>query len=406
MLSIGSFAQVKISAELRPRTELNQGVKQPASDGQEASILTSQRTRLNLDFKNEVFAVGVVFQDVRLWGQEAQLTTNGNNVTYIHQAWAEWFMSDKFALKAGRQQLVYDDHRILGSVGWAQQARSHDVAIFKYKGTFNAHLGLAYNNSNMHDNFYLGPDAYKAMQYLWLNHKTDSYSGSVLFLNNGKPYAKETDPNTGEMIKQGIRYSKTLGTHIKSKISDVKLVGNLYYQFGEDAGGKDISALNFSIDANMPLGDKASIGAGYELLSGTDQSENEKNNTFAPLYGTNHKFNGFMDYFYVGNHGGTSVGLNDIYVKGHIKPGKVKFNAAVHFFSADGEISDHSKGLGTEVDLWCAYSHKGQVQLDFGYSHMFAQDALYAIKGVEKNSTGNHWAWVQLTFKPTLFEKK
>jgi hypothetical protein len=37
---------------------------------------------------------------------------------------------------------------------------------------------------------------------------------------------------------------------------------------------------------------------------------------------------------------------------------------------------------------------------------MFAKDALYAIKGIEENSTGNSWAWVQLTFKPTLFTSK
>ncbi len=393
------YAQVKISAEIRPRTELNQGLKTPASDGQKASILTSQRTRLNLNFKNEVFAVGAVFQDVRLWGQESQLTTNGNNVTYIHEAWAEWFMDEKLSLKAGRQQLVYDDHRILGSVGWAQQARSHDLALFKYKGKVNVHLGLAYNNSNLNNNFYTGPDAYKAMQFLWLNHKGENYTGSVLFLNNGKQYWKNN-----EQTEQGIYYSQTLGTHAKGSISDVKLVGNFYYQFGKDAGGTDISAINFALDATLPLSEKAAVGAGYELLSGTDQSGATKNNSFAPLYGTNHKFNGLMDYFYVGNHG-NNVGLHDIYLKGNIKPGKVKFNAAVHFFSADGKIDDFNQGLGTELDLFGSYTHKGQVKLDFGYSHMFASDALYAVKGIDKNSTGNHWAWVMLTFKPTLFEK-
>ncbi len=400
MAAATTYAQVKISAEVRPRTEYNHGVKQPAMEGQDASVITSQRTRLNLDFKNEAFALGFVLQDVRKWGEEAQLTTNGNNQTYIHQAWAEWFMSNKFSLKAGRQELAYDDHRILGNVGWAQQARSHDVALFKYTGDINVHFGLAYHNSNLHDNIYNGLDAYKAMQFLWLNHKGDNYSASVLYLRNGKPYWKDL-----AMTDQGIRYSSTLGTHIKTKLAGIKLAGNFYYQFGDDVTGKEISAINFSLDAMMALGDKANIGAGYELLSGTDQSVTDKNNSFAPLYGTNHKFNGFMDYFYVGNHG-NDVGLNDIYLKGNFKPGKVKFNGAIHFFSADGKIEGYDQGLGTELDLWCGYSHKGQVQLDFGYSHMFASDALYFIKSVPENDTGNSWAWVQLTFKPTLFSSK
>ncbi|MBR8536190.1 alginate export family protein [Carboxylicivirga sediminis] len=406
------YAQVKISAEVRPRTEYNHGVKTPAFEGQDASVITTQRTRLNLDFKNDDFAIGVVMQDVRQWGAERQLTTNGNNVVYLHQAWAEWFMNKKLSLKAGRQQLVYDDHRILGSVGWAQQARSHDLALLKYQGKINVHLGFAYHNQNLNNNIYTGPDAYKRMQFLWLNRKGDSYSASILFLNNGK--TQNLEFANGTVTKQDIICSRTLGTHIKTEISGIKLAGNLYYQFGEEVlknnfgtpdDKVDLSAFNFSIDAIMGLNEKANIGAGYELLSGTDQSGADKLNSFAPLYGTNHKFNGFMDYFYVGNHG-NNVGLNDIYIKGDFKPGKVKFNGAIHFFSADGKLDNFNQGLGTEIDLWCGYSHKGQVQLDFGYSHMFAKDALYAIKGVEENSTGNSWAWVQLTFKPTLFETK
>ncbi len=44
-------------------------------------------------------------------------------------------------------------------------------------------------------------------------------------------------------------------------------------------------------------------------------NENRRNEfAFTPLYGTNHKFNGWMDYFYVGNHG-SSIGLQDINAK-------------------------------------------------------------------------------------------
>lgn len=396
-----TYAQVKISAEVRPRTEYSHGSKTPATEDTKGSLITSQRTRLNLDFKNEDFAVGIVMQDIRNWGQESQLTTNGNQVVYLHEAWAEWFIDQKFSLKAGRQQLVYDDHRILGSVAWAQQARSHDVALFKYQGNVNVHLGLAYHNSSLNSNIYTGPDAYKTMQYLWVNHKGESYEASFLAMNLGRPYWEVQD------VEQDINYTTTIGTHIKTELAGVKLAGNLYYQFGKDpaVNARDISALNFSIDAIAALSEKANIGGGYELLSGTDQQGADKNNSFNPFFGTNHKFNGLMDYFFVGNHI-NSVGLHDIYVKADAKPGKVKFNAALHFFSADGEVASGDQYLGTELDLFCGYSHKGKVQLDFGYSHMFAGDGLYAVKNVANNDAGNSWAWVMLTFKPTLFESK
>ena len=394
------YAQVKISAEVRPRTEYSHGSKSLATEDMKGSLITSQRTRLNLDFKNEDFAIGVVMQDVRNWGAEKQLTTNGNESVYIHQAWAEWFISQKFALKAGRQQLVYDDHRMLGSVGWAQQARAHDVAVFKYSGDINVHLGLAYNNSSLNSNIYTGPDFYKRMQYLWLNRKGDSYSASFLFMSVGRPYWENED-----QTEQGVRCTRTAGTHINTKLAGINFAGNFYYQFGEDIQGDDVSAFNVAIDATAPLSDKVNVGGGYELLSGTDQGNLDENNSFNPFFGTNHKFNGLMDYFFVGNHI-DNVGLHDIYLKANAKPGKVKFNAALHFFSAHGEMTSGNQGLGTELDLFCGYSHKGKVQLDFGYSHMFAGDGLYEVKGVENNDAGNHWAWVMLTFKPTLFESK
>ncbi|MCU4157518.1 hypothetical protein J1N10_16185 [Carboxylicivirga sp. A043] len=397
------YAQVKISAEVRPRSEYSHGTKMPATDDTDGSLITSQRTRLNLDYQNEDFAIGIVMQDVRNWGAEKQLTTNGNETVYLHQAWAEWFINQTFSVKAGRQQLVYDDHRMLGSVGWAQQARSHDVAVFKYTGSLNVHFGLAYNNSTLNSNVYIGPDYYKRMQYLWLNREGDSYSASLLFMSVGRPYFKDAPVNTD----QGVRCTRTAGTHIKTQLAGVKLAGNFYYQFGEDVAGNDVSAFNISVDATAALGETFNVGGGYELLSGTDQVGADKNNSFNPFFGTNHKFNGLMDYFYVGNHI-DNVGLHDIYAKANFKPGKVKFNAALHFFSAHGEVASGNQGLGTEVDLFCGYSHKGKVQLDFGYSHMFAGDGLYDIKYPAQTveEKGNHWAWVMLTFKPTLYESK
>jgi hypothetical protein len=56
------------------------------------------------------------------------------------------------------------------------------------------------------------------------------------------------------------------------------------------------------------------LAAGYEYLSGNSYNKTDKVYAFEPFYGTNHKFNGFMDYFYVGNHI-NSVGLHDAWLK-------------------------------------------------------------------------------------------
>jgi len=62
---------------------------------------------------------------VGVWGETGTLSKSDINGTAIHEAWGEILFSEKFSIKAGRQEIIYDDHRMFGSVDWAQQGRSH-----------------------------------------------------------------------------------------------------------------------------------------------------------------------------------------------------------------------------------------------------------------------------------------
>ena len=53
---------------------------------------------------------------------------------------------------------------------------------------------------------------------------------------------------------------------------------------------------------------------GFELAEMMRGTEKTKNNSFSPLYGTNHAHNGYMDYFYVGGRYENGVGLQDMYL--------------------------------------------------------------------------------------------
>lgn len=402
-------AQFKISGEFRPRTEYSHGYKALAGQDQKASLFTSQRTRLNLDYKGEKIVTKLVLQDTRTWGAQKQLVDNNfNNIvgseldaTSIHEAWAEAFFTEQLSLKVGRQEVIYDDHRIFGSVGWAQQARSHDMGILKYEGSFKIHLGLAYNqNTDRTTNIYNGPDAYKAMQYVWFNSDFSDLNLSVLFLNNGNPFVEETDA-AGNVIKESIKYSQTFGPRAVYKMGDIKLMGNFYYQFGKDAGNNDLSAFEGAIDGSYKVNENISVFAGYEILSGTAYDETSKNKSFSPFYGTNHKFNGFMDYFYVGNHG-NNVGLQVIHFGGKYSEGKWFVQAKALIFSSAAEIAADTKGyLGTEIDLWAGYKISKEINLGVGYSHMFASESMELLKAGDRDEMQN-WAYVMLTFKPTF----
>lgn len=393
-----TYSQLKIDAEIRPRAEYRHGFKTLFPDNANAALFTSQRTRLNFAHSIEKLNFYISIQDVRVWGDVPQLNSSDNNGLSLHQAWAEILLDANYSLKLGRQEVIYDDSRIFGNVGWAQQARSHDLALFRYKkGSFKADLGLAFNQSkeNLTETNLTTPNTYKAMQYIWLHKEWSNFSGSFLFLNNG---LQSTD---------GLKYSQTIGTHLKTKQNNLQLAANLYYQFGYDVNNNDLSAYLLGLEANYKLNDKTTVGLGTELQSGNDYNTAvSKNNAFNPLYGTNHKFNGFMDYFYVGNHA-NSVGLLDIYAKANFKLNpKSSLTAFLHSFSAAADINANvSKQLGTEIDLVYAYNYTKNIGFKAGYSQMFASEGMEALKGISNNNT-NNWGWAMVTINPTLFTSK
>ncbi len=383
--------QFELSGEFRPRTEFSHGYKSLAEKEQDLSTITTQRTRLNFSFQNEWIKTLIVAQDVRRWGNQPQLVSNEDYAISLHQGWAEVLFTPEFSLKAGRQELVYDDSRIFGNVGWAQQARSHDVALFKYEKDFKLHFGIAHHeNGDITNGIYEGPDAYKDLQFIWFNNAWEKSVLSLLFLNNGVPVMEN-----GE---QKSKYSQTIGGHFTTSALPVKLASNLYYQGGKHASGKDISALNFLLEASI-----SSFTLGFEHLSGTAYNESDKVKSFTPFYGTNHKFNGFMDYFFVGNHIG-SVGLNDIYLKYKYSKDKFGFDAHLHYFGAAADVAaDADKYLGTELDLAASWAVKPMAKLSFGLSTLFAGDSMEILKGGDADAS-HYWGYVMLSVTPSLWK--
>lgn len=397
-----TYSQFTVDAELRPRFEYRHGYKTLFPDNTDPAAFVSQRTRVNFGFKNEKLQIYISPQDVRVWGDVPQLNAADENGFSLHQAWADVELLSDLSLKIGRQEIVYDDQRFFGNVGWAQQGRSHDAALVKYEPNYmKLHLGAAYNQDGeaLMGNI-LTTNTYKTLQYIWFHKDWEKVAASLLFLNNGLQYIDETDAS-----KNDTRFSQTAGLHLKAKFTPVTLTSNLYYQFGKDAANNDLSAYLFSVEANYSATENLNIGLGGELQSGNDYGAptNGKNNAFNPLYGTNHKFNGFMDYFYVGNHI-NNVGLADLY-------GKVKYafnhkstlSLALHQFFASAKIGDAiSNDLGFEADLVTSHKLNEYVGVQAGYSQFFPTIGTKTVKNNFDGNT-NAWAWLMVTIDPVLF---
>jgi len=422
-------AQFTLNAEYRPRTEFLHGYKAPmAAQGQMFKLVTTHRARIGVLYSAKKFKFGFQLQDVRAWGSTKQLIAGDGAYTTVHQAWGEMLLNENLSIKLGRQELAYDDHRILGSVNWAQQARSHDLALLKYekKDGFKLHFGLAVNQVQTHP--YNVAGNYKSMQFLWFHKKFGDYSLSVLALNNG---VADTTLNNGNGAAM-TTFSQIIGQRSVYKTGNFTIGFNLYYQAGNDKSvyydkqqkqyyHKKMAAYNVRIDLGYKINDNWSAGLGYEILSGNSQTDtttdyNNVNHAFAPLYGTNHKFNGWMDYFYVGNHG-NSVGLNDLYFSLNYKKGKFMAGATHHIFSANADVLDIDEfissgkyvampsGLGMELDTYVGCKFDKNVIVKAGVSGMFDSATMRALKGGAYGAS-NYWGWVMVIFKPTLYKSQ
>lgn len=396
-------AQLKIDAEVRPRFEYRHGFKTLFPDDVDPAAFVSQRTRLNAGYKMEKLNFYISMQDVRVWGDVPQLNSADKNGFSVHQAWGEILFNPNISLKLGRQEIAYDDQRIFGNVGWAQQARSHDAALIKYnKESFSFDIGFAFNQDDeaLTGTTLTTPNTYKSIQYAWLHKDWQSFSGSFLFLNNGLQF---TDPANSD--NDETRYSQTVGTHLKYKKEKFGLVSNLFYQFGNDVNDNDLSAYLLSLEANYKISEHWKVLLGGELQSGNENGApaNGDNEAFTPFYGTNHKFNGLMDYFYVGNHI-NNVGLIDLYLKANVKfSPKSTLNVATHNFMTAADLpGDDSKQLGTEIDFVYSYDFQKNINIKAGYSHLFASDGMEILKNNSDGNT-NNWGWIMVTIKPTLF---
>lgn len=398
IISATAAAQFTLSGEFRPRSEYSHGYATLAGKDQNASLFTSQRTRLNFSFRNEFLKTGLVLQDVRYWGNQRQLVENQDFAVSLHEGWAEILFSPLFSLKAGRQELNYDDQRMLGPVGWLQQARSHDLFLFKYEGDVKLHAGFAHHeNSDRRNNLYNGPDAYKDMQFLWFNKTWEKESLSLLLLNNGVPVMSDG--------KQENRYSHTLGGRLSINPKPVSIVSNLYYQTGKDNANRDLSAYNFLVELSAKMNPTATATFGLELLSGTPFGETGKNKSFNPLYGTNHKFNGFMDYFYVGGQHINNVGLNDYYFKWACSRFKnIQWNLHMHYFGANAALPNDAKSyLGTEIDFDLTYTVNPFSKITFGYSHLLPGKSMELIKAGGSSEETQNWAYIMISVSPKFF---
>ncbi len=472
-------AQLTISAQIRARGEYRAGYgslvpkdQVAGNNDTSAAGFISQRTRLNFLYKFEKIAMGLAIQDVRVWGQDASTISSADGSKLgVHEAWAEAILSDSLGLsvKFGRQELLYDDSRLLGNLDWLQQARRHDAAVFKLnKMGWQVDLGLAFNQTtdavNTYNTFYTAgntpayitvkgtavtipsgfvPTAslggapvlasnvstnganqmYKTMQYLYASKTVSKTKISALFFKDDFEKFRTDSLSSGTEKVYGRRYDVagsnsrvTFGAMAVGTAKKFSYSAGAYFQTGTDRDGKDLTAYNIFGYVGYTAG-KMTVGLGYELLSGNDPNTvATENHRFDPLYGTPHKFWGYMDYWYAGA-GSPVAGLSNPYLKlKYAATPKFSIALDVHNFSIANDfankVSDGTgstlldKNMGYETDLVFNYAMSKSAIFELGYCTMFGNNSLEVVKmnTIGKAEQTATWAYLMVTIKPELFK--
>ncbi|RKR11827.1 alginate export protein [Flavobacterium sp. 90] len=408
-IGVESQAQeLDVNLQIRPRFEYRNGYKSLLKDNEEGTSQISQRSRLNFNYKQDALTVKLTFQNTRTWGDVTTTATADKNGVAVFEGWAQYDFTEKWSARMGRQVLSYDNQRIMGEMDWAQQGQSHDALMVSFHPkNHQLDMGLAYNSNA--ENTVQTPYTianYKTMQYAWYHTTFDKIGASLLLLNTGYEFSRTpTIPNPDLIID----YMQTFGTYLTYKTG--KIDGNLSF-YGQTGKSTDqqVSAYDAAINIGYNVTDSFKAGLGYEFLSGkatTDGSSVIK--SFNPIFGTNHGFNGYMDYFYVGNHL-KNVGLQDAFLKLNYNSNKWQFALIPHVFLAAADVvtplnEKMDSYLGTEIDATFGYSFRKDINVSGGYSQMFGSKTMEFIKGGDAGHT-NNWAWLMISVNPRIFTWK
>jgi Alginate export len=320
IISHQASAQFSLSGQFRLRSEFRDGYGSPLPEGTNPAFFISQRTRLNVGYEMYHLKFGLSIQDVRVWGQDVstinRTTTQNNNGLMLYEAWAEILLTDttlknrSLSLKIGRQELIYDDQRLIGNSDWVLQGRRFDAGVLKFvSSSWSIHLVAAYNQNQENNSGTIynpmppgnypastnGGAMYKSLEFLHVNRRLQEGNFSFLFLTDQfSRYNIDTINNAPSKTYLSSTWSRaTTGFYFKNKFQKMVVTASAYYQFGRSSSGQQLSTALFSGNVQYSFTTKFGAGGGVDYTSGG--MHGATSNVFDPLYGTPHKFWGLMD---------------------------------------------------------------------------------------------------------------
>jgi hypothetical protein len=358
-ISLGEW-NLAADLQVRPRMIGYTGRDFVSSSDGDTYLHVTNRARLGMTAAHEKgWAVRVLVQDVRVWGEEGDASNlnNPNAATLndfsaegldIQEAYLRIPITRYVRLQLGRQEISFDNERIVGAVDWSQRARALDsvratLTIDEFVGDF-VYAKLLENPPPFELDGTIPPRLDDA-DFIAVHA---AYGGLEELLDINASYY---------LLDDGVNATTrhTVGTYLEGGALNLNYDAEFYYEFGDipnlaGTGSEDISAWMAAgtLGYTLPLPWKPNLTGRFEALSG----DGTAGGAFDPFFGTNHKFYGEADFFLVIPQQTGFLGLMD---PGFILSAKPLSNLTTsinaHFFMAMEEAPTGGSHFGTEIDV-------------------------------------------------------
>jgi len=392
--------------EMRWRMEFRDNADlQPVND---FDYFTGQRVRAHLRARlHPHLSLFVQGQDVWLFGAENDKVIHSLG-TNLYQLYLDWKLagSERWEMRAGRQELIYGEERLVGAFGWDNVGRSFDGVRLRYRSGvwtndfFATRLVDVRRNGAAHrpgnQDLY---GVYATRMPKQSSNRTELYA---LYLRDGLRTVGEQPLEAAQAVRIatfGIRHAHQPRAGWRYSVEHA-------WQFGERGPDGHRAAMLVATSGYAWGGRWPSrLQLEYDFATGDNNSRDGRSREFNNLFPTNHTFYGYADL----------VGLRNVHdfrltAAAQMNP-KLTFEADYHRFllaaprgpwkNAGGKVlgSDPTgaagRDLGQEIDVTFRVPLHSHLSLLGGYS-LFLPGRFAAIT---RGPKPHHFAYIQTTVR-------
>ena len=393
---------ITVSGEVRSRTEWD-----APGGAAGADVFTLLRSRFGVRVDpTRGLSVMLQLQDSRVLGTEGNRAASPTDVFDLHQGYlqlvAPWRGSE-IALRAGRQEIVLGNERLVGAANWTNTGRTFD----------GARVVLAPRGA-------AGVDRWSATAVAVVMEENGRRFGApatgaaaapdhlVLggYASRGAPGQPGADVTV--LYDGGARYRTYADAHRTT--ADARVRAPLPLAFRVELEGALQTGAQVYVPSTGPTRTQRvrawlaaarvthAIGrgtatAGVDLLSGDDSPTDDRYSAFGTMFGTNHPFYGLLDV--IGDPAATTKerGLRDLFVHAaHPVASWVAPKVELHRFTL---ATGAERRLGVEVDFVAPIRLAAGTTLEVGYALFRAGPAAESV-GLGADRSYRRWGYAQL----------